>query len=374
MAFYHNGDRKAYENPHFLRRLALSSLVMGECVEAEGRFIDDIINGIWAICEESFLGISAHNGKLAFLDTAFKEPLPDIEEPYIDLFAGETGNLLVWTSYLLHPALDKVSPLICRRIGLELERRIKFPFLHHNDTNWMGYISTNKVNNWNPWIISNVLNVFLLSEHDPFRKSFAVKKMFEILDKFLDTYGDDGGCDEGTTYWSRAGGSLHDFCDQLFRASKGNIDLFNLPIIKEIGRFIYREHIAGPYFINFADGDAKAGYDRGLIYHYGVRIGDENLVNLALSLPDYIPDEVDGPPVSLHRHLCEIFDCKELFSLSKKVSFHFIQDVWLPDIQVAAAREKTGSCNGLYLAVKGGHNDENHNHNDVGNFTGQTHE
>jgi len=32
------------------------------------------------------------------------------------------------------------------------------------------------------------------------------------------------------------------------------------------------------------------------------------------------------------------------------------------------ARSKEGTQEGLYLAAKGGHNDESHNHNDVGNF------
>jgi hypothetical protein len=41
---------------------------------------------------------------------------------------------------------------------------------------------------------------------------------------------------------------------------------------------------------------------------------------------------------------------------------------WLPDIQVMAVRSTIQSSNGLYLAAKGGHNDESHNHNDVGNF------
>lgn len=369
MSFYRHGDRKSYENPHFLRRRALSLLVIGECLEGNGRFLDDIINGIWAICEESYWGVSAHNGKLAFLNTLLaRQPLPDIEEPFLDIFASETGNLLAWTAYLLHPCLNETALQVCRRISLELERRIKRPFLHHNDTNWMGYISANKVNNWNPWITANVLNIFLLTEYDPVRRAVAVRKMFEVLDKFLDTYGEDGGCDEGTTYWSRAGGSVHDFCDQFFRASRGSIDLFQLPLIRQIGRFIYREHIAGPYFINFADGDAKAGCDRALIYHYGMRIGDQKLMDLAASLPDYIPDELDGPPVSLHRWLCELFDCKNLFIPKKLVQPPCLRDVWLPDIQVAAAREQAGSSDGLYLAVKGGHNDESHNHNDVGNF------
>jgi len=43
------------------------------------------------------------------------------------------------------------------------------------------------------------------------------------------------------------------------------------------------------------------------------------------------------------------------------------RDVWLDQIQVMAARDQAGSSAGFYVAAKGGHNAESHNHNDVGN-------
>jgi hypothetical protein len=43
-------------------------------------------------------------------------------------------------------------------------------------------------------------------------------------------------------------------------------------------------------------------------------------------------------------------------------------DVWLPSTQVLVARPTAGSPAGLTLAVKGGHNGEHHNHNDVGSI------
>jgi hypothetical protein len=43
-------------------------------------------------------------------------------------------------------------------------------------------------------------------------------------------------------------------------------------------------------------------------------------------------------------------------------------NVWLPDLQVMAARDKEGSTDGWFIAAKGGNNDESHNHNDVGNY------
>lgn len=67
MDFARTGDRRRFEQPYFARRSVLGQLVLAECVEGGGRFLDDIINGIWAICEESTWVISGHNpgrGKL----------------------------------------------------------------------------------------------------------------------------------------------------------------------------------------------------------------------------------------------------------------------------------------------------------------------
>jgi hypothetical protein len=42
------------------------------------------------------------------------------------------------------------------------------------------------------------------------------------------------------------------------------------------------------------------------------------------------------------------------------------RDVWLPSTEVLLARGTRGTSRGLTLVVKGGHNGEHHNHNDVG--------
>ena len=43
-----------------------------------------------------------------------------------------------------------------------------------------------------------------------------------------------------------------------------------------------------------------------------------------------------------------------------------ISDFWLPDTEVAGARDKEGSIDGFFFSAKGGHNAESHNHNDLG--------
>ena len=61
MDYARNGDRSRYENIFFGRRNILGSLLMAELVEGKKRFLDDIINGLWLICEEASWVVPAHN-------------------------------------------------------------------------------------------------------------------------------------------------------------------------------------------------------------------------------------------------------------------------------------------------------------------------
>jgi len=60
MEFAENGNRSNYQAIRNNRRSALRNWVLAECMEGNGRFIDAIINGVWAICEESYWGVPAH--------------------------------------------------------------------------------------------------------------------------------------------------------------------------------------------------------------------------------------------------------------------------------------------------------------------------
>src|SRR5262249_49380110 len=152
---------------------------------------DEIVNGIWLTCEETFWGVPAHLGA-----QKAGTGLPDVAEPIVDLFAAETASLLAWTEYLVGDSLAKVSPLVPERIRLEIDRRVLTPCLVREDFGWMGF-SGPPPNNWNPWIASNWLTSALLIEPDEKRRHAHVVKILRCLDNFLSGYAEDGGCDEG---------------------------------------------------------------------------------------------------------------------------------------------------------------------------------
>ena len=60
LEFHRIGERTGFETPHFKRRAILSALTIAECLEYEGRFLDPLMNIIWAICEESSWSLPAH--------------------------------------------------------------------------------------------------------------------------------------------------------------------------------------------------------------------------------------------------------------------------------------------------------------------------
>ncbi len=352
------GNRSHYEHFNGIRRNKLREMVIAECVEGKGRFLDDISNAVWSTCEETFWGYPAHlNAQKA------KSGLPDVSEPIVDLFAAETGSLMAWTLYLIGPAFDKVSPLIRPRIHAEIDRRILAPCLDRNDFGWMGLKGQRGLNNWTPWINSNWLACALLTERDEKRRAAAVHKAMHCVDNWLNLYDDDGGCDEGPGYWNAAGGALFDCLELVYSATKGGASYYQVPLVKEIGRYIYRAHIAGVYYTNFADASAVVHLAGDMVYRYGQRIGDEKMSLLGADAAAHADVAHAG---SIGRQLPAIFNYTTI--RTAKAAQPLVRDVWLPGIQVMAARTVEGSAKGLYLAAQGGHNAESHNHNDVGNF------
>ena len=358
--FTRTGNREHYEQPSFARRSALRDLVLAECIQGEGRFLDDIVNGTWAICEETYWGVPAHiHAQKAGVG------LPDVAEPTVDLFAAETVSLLSWVDYLIGPGLDTVSPLIRPRILYEAERRILVPCLERDDFHWMGFGKGRRVNNWNPWCNSNWLTAALLIDPDSERRLQAVAKIIRSLDNFIDPYPGDGGCDEGPGYWGRAGASLFDCLELLLSATDWAINVYDDPLIENMGQFISRVQISGRYFLNFADAPALVSPSAPLVYRYGCRIGDEDMQALGAWAAQDQNMYREGPADSIGRQLPGLFIMRKM--KAAKAHPPLPRDVWLDEIQVMVARDRAGSDQGLFVAAKGGHNDESHNHNDVGN-------
>ncbi|PVD50248.1 heparinase [Terrimonas sp.] len=354
------GERAGYEKISFEKRSVLGTLVLGEVYENKGRFIDAIINGVWSVCEESFWGVSAHLPR-----TKEYAGLMDVSKPFVDLFSAETATFLSWVDYFVGDKLDQVSPQIRRRIYFEVNNRIFEPLMT-KPHGWMKANANGRPpNNWNPWICSNWLNTALLLEKDDIKRTEMVNKILHVLDEFLNPYPEDGGCDEGPGYWGAAAASLYDNLAMLNLATRQAFKyVYDNEKIKNMARFIYRAQIGKEYFIDFADADPKPTMAASMIYRFGKDIRDTAMMQFGA----FYRKSEDGTigRFQYFRNLFELFMQEEYRSVPQALPLP--ADVWLPGIQVMVARDREGSTKGFFVAAKGGHNDESHNHNDVGNY------
>ena len=370
MDFVNNGNRSRYEKVYFERRRRLRGLVAAECVERKGRFIDAIINGVWAVCEETTWAIPAHTYSYKPAD----QGLVDIERDRVtlDLFAAETGANLAWILYLIGDRLSEACAAIPRRIEYEIERRVLTPFMDYDDFGWMGLSHDDPVNNWNPWINENVLSCALVAERDEKRRADIVRKVGKSAQRFLHFYAEDGGCDEGPSYFSVAGASIMDILEQLYLATEGKVNLFGEPLIRNMADYIRHVHIAGDYFVNFADAPARlsGGWEELLMRLAGKMdnpaLADFCRMRLA-GHRDRRPDRYfTHSDYYFFRALAALFGWHETdYAAGGDVAS---LGHWFGGIQVATARTRENSFSGLFLAAKGGCNVESHNHNDIGNY------
>ena len=362
MRYEKNGNRSIYENEYFMRRRTVWNLFLGEYVERKGRFLEKLIDGIWLILDECSWVIPAHT-KIR-IDYVPKLPLQYKNEvDVVDLFAAETGALLSIVGYLGQPFLDEVTPIIRDRILYEVRRRVLLPYLNYNDYWWMGYVRKN-INNWCPWITSNVLIACALVEPDMEARKNITWKSMEVLDHFTRIYHEDGGCDEGPNYWNAAGASYFDSLEILYDITGGHADIFDDPFIRSIGEYIVKFCINHDqnYYINFADSGPRVNVNRDLAIRFGRRTKSDMLWRFGMNSSKTVL--TGRTQYSLYRQLKNLYENTTF----EDVEYKYPKKSWFKGIQVMAVRESENSTAGLFFAMKGGHNRESHNHNDVGHF------
>lgn len=356
LAFSRTGERTGFEEKYNARRRAVCALAMAECVEHRGRFLDDLADGLWLICEESGWQLPAHNNYIR--DTA-PLPLPDPERPVADLFACETAATLSLVRRLLEPELEQTAPGLCRRILAETDRRVIQPYLTAHFW-WMGN-GDEPMCNWTAWCTQNVLlTVFTSGCPQPVRRA-AAKQAAYSLDCFLKDYGPDGCCEEGAVYYRRAGLCLWGALEVLDRVSGAFAPLFQEQKIKNIASYIVNVHVGGGWYLNYADCAPKAGPCGAQEFLFGRRTGDTALQALACA-----GAAEEGPrdilwEISLFPQLLDALYDREMAALQQRVPAP--AGVFYPSTGLWIARDETW-C----VSIRAGHNGCSHGHCDSGSL------
>ena len=145
------GNRSNYEDIYFLRRDMAVAFAVAEAYENKGRFIEKLMDVVWAIMEESTWIIPAHiycaplHG-----DSSLGPVFGDNSLHGIDLFSAGTAGTLASVYLLCKDKLDAIDPVICRKMEYCLKERAIKNFLQIEV--WWGGATGARVNNWCPWI------------------------------------------------------------------------------------------------------------------------------------------------------------------------------------------------------------------------------
>lgn len=368
LRFTQNGDRTAWEHAYFARRRTLCALVMAEAVTGAGSYLPAIADLAWAICEESAWQLPAHN---SYIRDTPQLPLPDVTRPIVDLFAAETGALIATVYGLLGAALDGYAPGFSVRLKGEVERRVLAPYRTAHFW-WMGN-GEEPMCNWTPWCTQNVL--LAAAQCAPAETlPVYVKQAAYSIDCFLKDYGEDGCCSEGAQYYRHAALTMFNALDLLCRIAPGVFDdVWAEPKIRNMAEYIVNMHIAGPYYLNFADCSPLAGARGVREFLFGQRVASAPLMTLAardwadaLQQPDpdrlHHPDDSEG--INLYYHIQTALAEQKVLAFAQSAAPALPRDMWYHSVGILVCRR------GAYaLGAKAGNNADSHNHNDVGSVT-----
>jgi hypothetical protein len=347
--FSRTGNRTRWQRVAGRRRGRVQTLVLAECLENKGRFIPAFEEIVRAICSERTWVMPAHDRSL----TNFKGTSIDI-----DLGSSMLAWSLATADYLL---ADKLSTNTRRLIRNNLERRIFTPYTDmvegKRTKNW--WMTT--TNNWNAVCLGSVTGPALATIESPQRRAFFIMAAEKYSKYFLKGFTADGYCSEGLGYWNYGFGYYIMLSETIYQATKGKVDLLRDPKVKQIATFGSNIEILNGVYPAFADCSVRAQPSSRLMYFVSRRLG--------LGLRSWEQIEAVSPSGSLYQSMMYSFpNSASRTAPAQTASKGPGIRSWFDNAGVLICRPSPGSSSRLAVALKGGHNSEHHNHNDVGSF------
>ena len=345
LEYSRNGVRRNYERPYNLRTKNLEVLLVVECMENKGRFLGRIADYVEAICSERTWSIPAHDPGLSDFNG----------RPHVELGSSARAYLIALACNWLDGTLDE--GLRRRAVG-ECDRRIFKPYLataRNPDDRTPGHWWYRSKSNWNSVCNSCVVRAALGVVEDRRERAEFVASAEEAARFALAGYLDDGYCEEGMGYWNYGWGHYLMMGLAVHAATDGKVDFFADPKCRRVLLYAYGFQLERGHSPLFAD--------TGRVGPVPVLLELQRLVYSDLPVPDAVPSILGTSVIPFFA------SCRERFPVGQVPSLPLPVRNWFPDAQVLVTRRipcDGGAC--VSLAVKGGHNDELHNHNDVGSY------
>ena len=336
-----DGDSRRWREPFWKRMRNLTTLVLAECIENKGRFLKKIIQYLELMPTECAWTEPSHDRSLStFSGTA----------PKIDLGVAERCNVLAYAVDWLKDRL----PASTKEKVLEAIRERAFRIYLSGNENWSRH-------NWNPVCNGCVIRAALALE--PYRNVRArfVEAAERTAPYFLSGFRSDGFCGEGLDYWNYGFSRFLPLVLDVRRVTGGRIDLGKLPRAREAMAYAYGFQLEPFVAPRLSDGSANVPSAANLAL--GRLIWPDLTCARAERFDPIIPNFQVVP------YLAFSDEAVRSRSAPSDTPFTLPSRTWFPDAQLYFGRPAPDSkVLPLSACVKGGWNNDPHNHNDVGTY------
>lgn len=337
--FASQGTRLEYENPYFERRTRFIGLLLMTLLDEDPSDTIALEDLIWDICGEYTWCLPAH------IPMSSERITP---EQKVDLFAAETAHALAEAVYLLE---DRLDPLVAARVRTEVEYRILQPLFETSyQFSWEASHS-----NWASVCAGAAGMAAMLLVKDGERLVGMTDRVLRAMESFLSGYKMDGCCPEGVGYWDYGFGFYVYYAEMLRAYTSDAIDLLEGEKIRRIAAFPASMQLSPSSYVNFSDALLNYKPNTGLVCQLHRR----------LEQPIPYLDEVRSLyKINRWAHASRNVFWSEAGLLQQPMtggSNLYPNSHW-------AVMKKQVDLRTFSFACKGGHNDEPHNHNDLGHF------
>jgi len=348
--FSRTGNRTRCQRVLVARRTRIPRFALAECLENRGRFLPALEESIRAICAAKTWVLPAHDRGLR----NFHGQLVDIDLAVAGL-SWELATAYYWLG-------DKLSPETRELIRSELRRRTFGPFKSCVSTGKPSMWWVTCTNNWNAVCLAGTVGAALAVIDSREERAFFVAGAEKSIPHFLSGFTADGYCSEGTGYWNYGFGHYVLLAETLRQATDGELDWMATPKVAAIAHYGRRIEIWDGVYPAFADCSVNSRPSSSLmaylsrIYGMGMEDVERRGVGLAGGLPSTLVGlGVYGFPNAASHH-------------ALASSTPLARRDYFERAGILLCRPGPGSHAELAVALKGGHNGEHHNHNDVGSY------
>lgn len=296
-------------------------------------YLTPLADIIWNICDFESWSIPAH----------VREELSVAERRQnLDLCSTIAGFRVSEVLYFIG---DKLPSLVVKRARAEIQYRVIDSYRDATDKR---YWWLKAKSNWSAVCIAAVLATYLYAATDE-EIERQLPRMMESAECYLEGFDEEGCCLEGYGYWNYGFSFFCVFASLLREYTDGKIDYFKREKVERIARFQERVPLNDHQCVSFSDcGCEYRPYPWLTHFLKGVY---PDLRTPTLNVPAY-----NGAPLRYILWQNPELECGDL-NPNEPISFRFEEAQWF-----------IYRCSEYSFACKAGHNNEQHNQNDVGSF------